>query len=730
MASCSFILKMPSTAFNPEEVIDLISSDVEPLPSKKRSLEDASDFDTSLNTASSVRESKRPRIESPENAEENPEGFLSAEEGEIDESEPEAIEGAPTENQSEATGIEAEAQEPEQVAQPNFPSLPSTGWNSSISKSITRTSLNQPAPNTTAATDPPLFHQDSLGFKLPSFAEKREGSWFDRFQNWVLAFQADNSAYIHAITPTLALNAYAYYIDTLSGLKPKKRKSAKQASREMESTGALTALLQSTKPSNTSQRTEKLVAQSETKGPMNPSERSDEGTKMSKPGQKKEAEVTTQKQDDASDSEVEYEPWMAKETQKTEAVPTASEWASLLGESAEANGHPKASHTQEQPTIQQGTNLPLRDGVPTGDKALAQQRRYFPSAADPSKMCLLCGRETHTATSCPTLVCKLCGKNDHSEFYCPSHVRCDKCRQKGHRKAECPEKLALIKGEGLACAFCNSSDHLESNCTEPWRSFHPEDGVIRKVVSIPASCSLCGNNKHFFADCNRRRGNTPNPTWSTRNRDQYVDPDSGQASVEEVTVGSEKTKVTRGPELKIRGHASRTTNVHYSESDDSEVEFLGRRPLKQKAPLGQIRMASNIQMPRKATSRNGEPSRSYNLRSRSQTPVQPPLPPGPPPAGPPSRQGSFGHPPPPGVSGHRSRGPGQPQGLPHPLPAKPPSRDYRNVPPPPHLRGPDGLSRQQNDRGNASQGPRPRGGQRGGRGGRGGGRGKGRGRGK
>lgn len=721
---------MAPPTFDPEEVINLVSSDVEHSPTKKRRLDEDSDLDTSPNSVLFARDTKRLKTNPAAEAEAQREASLSAEEGEINEIEVETFESSPSDGQTETKLLGDGAQGSGQAAQPNIASTPKIGWNTSISKTIARTSLQSIA-KASVSPDAPLFKQDSLEFKLPSLSEKKQGSWFDRFKDWVGAFQVNNSAHAQAITPALVLNAYTHYIETLSGLKPKKRKSAKQASKEFESTGALVALLQSNQSPDAPQQTKPLVA-----NPVMASRKGSDGERTALDRRsEKENGHSAERNDDASDSEVEFEPMMSKPPQKTEAIPSASEWASLLGESAKANGNSKASQMQEETDTLGNGNLPLRVGIPMGDDALEQQRRYFPSASNPSEMCLLCGREGHGATSCPTLICTFCGDYEHSELYCPTRVRCEKCRQLGHQKPQCTEKLALTKDEGLACALCNSSDHLETQCTGPWRSFHPEAGSINQVVFIPASCSLCGSIKHFSADCNRRRSETPNPTWSIKNRDQYVNATCGQLSVEEAVAGPNNGRATRGPELKIRGQATRTTHVHYSESEDSEVEFLGRRPVQQRAPLGQIRMASNIQMPQNTTSRNDNPPRVYNLRNRSQTPSHPPLPPGPPPPGPPSRQGSYGYPPPPGAPGRDRHGLGQPPGLPHPLPVKPPARDYRNVPPPPHLRGPDGQSRNQNDRDNASQGSRPRGGQRGGRGGggrggRGGGRGRGRGRGK
>ncbi|WXC57612.1 hypothetical protein SNK03_003518 [Fusarium graminearum] len=519
----------------------------------------------------------------------------------------------------------------------------------------------------------PDFKHLEWSFKLPDTSDNKSGSWLKRFQVWVKAFVKTNSAISQGIDVHVAEAAYAWYIDHLKGIKPKKKKSAKQIAKEFESTGELDALLKNILPKGPGPNQPTLdtcVKKQPSKEPVHEGKHS-RGSSVS------EGEID----EDESESEAEYEPTLST-TERKEA------------DAKEANGDSasKVSNHQSLPIIE------THRRVPTGNDALEQQRRYFPSASDPAQMCLLCGLNTHLAPSCPTLVCS-CGSLDHSIVCCPEKERCRKCRQVGHQASGCTEKLALTKEEGLACVFCNSTDHLEEQCTEVWRSFHPDVSVVRKVAFIPASCSMCGSDGHFSSDCKPQRNNMSNPTWSVKNRDQYVDPGCGMATIEEATGGKPAGRSAVAPELRIRGHAARTTNVHYSESDDSEVEFLGNKRV-QKPAVGQIRMASNIQMP---NTQNGRPRRN----PRQNGPAQPPLPPGPPPPGPPSMRGlgSFSS-----------------------LPRKPPPRDFRNVPPPSPPRGPQGQGRPYGN--NAPPSFKPRGGGRGGRGGRGGGRGRGRGRGK
>ncbi|KAF4438485.1 Protein AIR2 [Fusarium austroafricanum] len=543
----------------------------------------------------------------------------------------------------------------------------------------------------------PDYKQGKTIFKVPNLADKKGGSWLKRFKDWAKAFHALNPGKGDAITSSLVYSAYGYYIDRHAGLKPKKRKNAKQVAKELESTGELEALLRSLQPPNDrgpSQSTlDSWVTRQTRSEPVRKGKRS-------RASSVSEGEIEEGVGDGSgSESEAEYEPTLSKSERTRED-----------GKEEPPSGMHAHANDDSIPNPQSLPPIDTHRNVPSGNDALKQQRRYFPSANDPAQMCLLCGLNTHLAHSCPTLICSLCGSLEHSNICCPGKERCSKCRQPGHQASRCNEKLALIKEEGLACVFCNSADHLEEQCTLVWRSFHPDTSTVKKVAFIPASCAVCGSDRHFCSDCNAHRNTQSNPTWSVKNRDQYIDPDCGLAAIEEAIGGPPNIRTARAPDLKIRGHAARTTNVHYSESDDSEVEFLGHKRV-QKPAIGQIRMASNIQLP---STQNGALRRNNRHNG---APVQPPLPPGPPPSGPPPMRGPFGNfPPPPGV----------PPGPYSSLPRKPPAQDYRNVPPPP----PHSSQGQGRPHGSsAPQGSKPRGGGRGGRAGRGG-RGRGRGRGK
>lgn len=509
--------------------------------------------------------------------------------------------------------------------------------------------------------DAPLFTHESLTLRLAVFSNKREGSWSNRFKDWANIFCQNNSALSAAITPSLVYTAYCHYIDNNSGLVSKKKKSAKQTAKQLEKSGTLSAWLQNFRNMPGS-KVNAQVQPHQTKVP---------GTQLNQTR----ASATI---DLVSENEDEYEP-------SPDIVQVARN-----GIIAENNGKP--------------VDVPQIVNTLPSDNEVQHMRRYFPSASDQSSMCLLCGRAGHTSDSCPHTACKFCNAKDHWDFCCPTRERCSKCRQLGHGKTSCSEKLALTRDEGLACGFCNSVEHFEENCTDIWRSFVPDSNSTKAVVYITPTCSSCGSAQHFSADCANRRGQVAgNPTWSLRNSDRYVDQGCNISAIEDKA----SSKQSRASELKIRGQAARKANtvVHYS-SDDSDVEFLGNKAVKKQLPS--IRMSSNIQMTTSLTG-NGRPNRG-----------QPPLPLGPPP-GPPRGQGSFSQLRGPlGASSQRQGVSGPPPSLP---PKPPTTRDYRNVPPPPQMqaRGPQRSQYQDEN----PRGGQFRGGQRGGRGGRGGGRGRG-----
>lgn len=511
----------------------------------------------------------------------------------------------------------------------------------SFSKSIgsqSGHSDSQPAAKSFVPSDPPLFTTETINLKLPALSQKKEGSWVDRVSDWTNVLCTINFDSLADIKPATVVSAFGQYIDVHSGLKPPKKRTAKQTVRAMEESGKIAAIVASANPPSP---------------------------------------AATKQADDVEDGEVadspDYEP---------------SELVQLK------TGQPAEGHTNDATIAMNGQSGPERG--PT-----AEQRRYFPSAENAADMCVLCGRKSHISDTCSHTTCKFCGEIGHWAFSCKAiQARCGKCRQLGHDTLSCVEKLALTKDEGLACAYCGMEHHLEGECTEPWRSFHAKGDTVLPVIAIQASCAVCGSRNHFASDCSQKANRPFNPSWTLRNRDLFVDPNCGNESIEEAASVHIRAKPNTGrQDTRARGYASRTMNVHYSESDDSDMDLLSHRAeqRQQRPPLGRMQMSTNIQMP-----------------TLGDHVVQPPLPPGPPPPLPPPPR----HPPPPGTSsyGRNQRGP------PPSLPPKPPAARNNRGPPPPPPRG--DARRGGHSRGRSGP-PRGRGG-RGGGGGGGGGRGRGR----
>ncbi|RKL22303.1 hypothetical protein BFJ68_g1553 [Fusarium oxysporum] len=154
----------------------------------------------------------------------------------------------------------------------------------------------------------PDYKQGRASFKIPNLVDKKGGSWLKRFKDWVKAFHALNPGKCDAITSSLTYSAYGYYIDHHAGLKPKKRKTAKQVAKELESTGELQALignLHSLSSCGPNQPTlDSWVTRQPRQEPVNKG-------KNSRASSVSEGEID-ERDEDGSESEAEYEPTLNK----------------------------------------------------------------------------------------------------------------------------------------------------------------------------------------------------------------------------------------------------------------------------------------------------------------------------------------------------------------------------------------------------------------------------------
>ncbi|KAJ4306073.1 hypothetical protein N0V88_000869 [Collariella sp. IMI 366227] len=256
----------------------------------------------------------------------------------------------------------------------------------------------------------------------------------------------------------------------------------------------------------------------------------------------------------------------------------------------------------------------------------AYRARYFPGISADEVFCHLCASPDHSAASCPNIACRFCDSGRHRSFNCPTRHRCTKCKQLGHTKHQCKEKLAIPADE-QECAFCGGRDHDDALCHEHWRSFvvcNPNTAAPpRKVRSLPVYCYTCGRQGHYGTVCGLNPDKAARPslweTWSQANCERYVDPASAEVAVvyNNATGSAASNPASDRPDLGKSIVPSRHIFFEEEEEDDEDDGFI--RPPVKAARTGHIRVAG---------SGGGAYSNGYAQQ-------QPPLPPGPPPPLPP-----------------------------------------------------------------------------------------------
>ncbi|KAK4144271.1 uncharacterized protein C8A04DRAFT_11600 [Dichotomopilus funicola] len=176
---------------------------------------------------------------------------------------------------------------------------------------------------------------------------------------------------------------------------------------------------------------------------------------------------------------------------------------------------------------------------------------YYPDAAVSGgvSFCHACASRSHSAAECPEKTCRFCGDREHRTFACPTRVRCTKCKQLGHRRHDCREKL-VTPADQLECAFCASREHGDASCHELWRSVRPAPDTVRKVRELPIYCYNCGYGGHYGPACGLlpvRTKEGPWETWSRANAELYQDAASSEVAVAfESSRSSGSTKTTSG----------------------------------------------------------------------------------------------------------------------------------------------------------------------------------------
>jgi protein AIR1/2 len=271
-------------------------------------------------------------------------------------------------------------------------------------------------------------------------------------------------------------------------------------------------------------------------------------------------------------------------------------------------------------------SVPLLDG---GDAEYRE--KYFPGVGLSEAFCHMCASRGHDATQCPAMACRFCRDPGHRSFGCPTRLRCTKCKQLGHGKKDCSEKLALPLEE-VECAFCQARDHVDASCHELWRSFLFNPDTVRKVRALPVFCYCCGRQGHYGPACGLNPQKTKEgqwETWSQANCDRYQDPASSEVAIVFEASGGPASASER-PDLGKSIVPKRHIFFEEADDDDDADEFI-RPPVQRNARVGHISFSGN-----NGGNRGGR--RQYNDRNGRPGYTQPPLPPGPPPPLPQSYQ--------------------------------------------------------------------------------------------
>lgn len=268
-------------------------------------------------------------------------------------------------------------------------------------------------------------------------------------------------------------------------------------------------------------------------------------------------------------------------------------------------------------------------GPPITQAELDQRHLYYPGVPDAAIFCVTCAQHGHTTAHCSEATCKHC-QGDHFSYECPTRQRCGKCKQLGHLKGTCPEKLAIAQGETtIECAVCEFHDHTETNCSELWQTYHPQPGNVKKVRSIPVFCYGCGAEGHFGGDCGLADPSVPpTKTWTIATASLYVDPASNEDALAykncippAAPVGA---PVIPGRSIVPQSHI-------FFESDESDdggfLHAPSNRHHQQQRGSSKIQIKSNITFGASAT---GGPSSSYtDKQPRNQRIAGPHATPGP-----------------------------------------------------------------------------------------------------
>ncbi|KXX77320.1 Protein AIR2 [Madurella mycetomatis] len=249
------------------------------------------------------------------------------------------------------------------------------------------------------------------------------------------------------------------------------------------------------------------------------------------------------------------------------------------------------------------------------------REKYFPGIGPDETFCVMCASRGHVSTGCPAMICRFCHDAGHPSFSCPARRRCTKCRQLGHTKEDCREKLALAPEE-MDCAFCQSRDHLDASCPDLRRSFLSDLGTVRKVRSLPIFCYCCGCQGHYGPACGlnpHKPKESQWEAWSQANCARYIDPSSPEVAI--VFSASLVTAPEAGPAYGRpdlgKSIVPRRHIVFEEADDDDEAEDFIRPPVQRNARPGQITFSGNNSMANRGGRRSSKQYGAGNGRATS-----------------------------------------------------------------------------------------------------------------
>lgn len=311
--------------------------------------------------------------------------------------------------------------------------------------------------------------------------------------------------------------------------------------------------------------------------------------------------------------------------------------------SADASGVEMEMDEDDQPTADANVDMDnVTDGVALSEAELEQRHRYFPGIPDDAIFCLTCGHIGHQTDKCPELICKFC-QGPHFKYECLMRQRCGKCKQLGHTKASCSEKLAVAPGEAVVeCAICEGHDHTEIDCLELYQIYKPHPDNIKKVKHIPAFCYICGIEGHYGGDCSMADYSiAPTKMWTMATASLYIDNNSDDIAVSLRNPLPPPADDSR-PNIPGRSIKPQTHEFYVEDDDDGDGDgpnhnkgakrsFLGNHKFNKPPPktAPKIQISSNLTFggnPGQSTSNSQHQAQrsQVQLPKRLKGPAQPP----------------------------------------------------------------------------------------------------------